>query len=111
MSTNKTSQVALAPRGLCAHTGAALLLQTCSKAGVAGASASNISVSTDTDTQALFGAVHAPRAEEGDCLTASLCQGPDEPQQLPQEAVTEISGETNTLTTNDIGYEFSANPG
>lgn len=43
-----------------------------------------------------FGAVNAPRAEEGDCITASLCQGADEPQQLPQGSGTEFSGETDT---------------
>lgn len=32
---------------VCAHTGAVFLLQKCSKSGVAGASALNISVSTE----------------------------------------------------------------
>lgn len=109
MSTNNFSQVALAPMRVCAHTGAVFLLQTCSKSGAAGASASNISVSTEA--LALLGAVYAPRAGEGDCLPASLCQGAGVPQQLPQGAVTEFSGETNTLTHHVIGYEFNAIPG
>lgn len=33
------------------------------------------SVSVSSEALVLFGAVHALRAEEGDCLTASLCQG------------------------------------
>lgn len=66
-----------------AHTGRIFLLQTCSKSGVAGTTASNIPKCLHTGHGPCC-EVYAPRVEEGNCLAASLCQWADEPSQLPQ---------------------------
>lgn len=73
------------------YPGTIFLLQTCSKPGVAGTRAGKC---LHTGHGPSSCEIYAPRVGEGNCLAAGLCQRADEPSQLPQGAVTEVSGET-----------------